>query len=729
MTTYLKNIAVPKKYEEHVDFANEHFGLNEIIKANHYHTPLRAELNDFKSHLEEMPNVSNVVLLCPCDWEFEDVINPLEWTEHSTIECSSCHRVFSESDLQILPELKQTLDTGKLDYFRIQEFNLSKNAITRPVYISAIAPLISYDNNIIIYNDAKSSDSKISIRISELRLILIQSSRKSLKCYYKLNKKIQTLVFNKNDNTFRKSVFLSPLFLNHIQDTVPFASLRNRIFVKNVNYENPAVMSVKSEDLSDDEFELYQNFMNEIANAKNIKFNNSLSPVVNRANISQKHIDIITALNAENVKLFNDATNIDLTKCLHHLSNLYNYSRENVSFDEPVTNFMLKLIGKKEQTSIKTLMKLSFPYASKSNIKKLIKWLAHMLKLISEISTLENNNAALLKLQNLEGALKLLSLLDDPKTVNQVLEFTSQMELDSDDYFKISLFASEFMSNIFKSKSIKGGYGCNKQLRRIYARMVNLSINISDNRYNYDYSNQDVFDGIIRHFDLLNSIKNEDAKKQLKRDFVSFLANQPIKNIKTFESNLISYYAHIKIQSPDLQKRLESNCVKSLNQTKEDIMKFESKSENVTFSIPKRGIEMLILGDILNICVGGRGYQEAVANNDIQIIVANHNQTNDKIVIEYDKAKNAIIQAKSKFNNPLYLIKNDELQRETFDYLRNLTPIVESYDLGKTLPTGFSFNNSRYDQNFIAPVNQEPQHHMEMPEFDVLDLPDLDLPF
>ncbi len=722
MTTYLKNIAVPKKYEEHVDFANEHFGLNEIIKANHYHTPLRSELTDYTATVREIPEISHVALLCPCDWEFEDIINPLKWTEQSSIECSSCHRVFTESDLHILPERKQIIETGRLDYTQQGEFNMSSNVIVRPAFAARDAASFGLSNCAIIYNDVNVSDSKISMRIAELRLHLVQSSRKNLKFYFKLSKRIKTLVFNTNDNTFRRSLFLSPIF-QMIGDNVPITSIRDQIFVQNVNYENPTLNSLKTLDLTDDEFIAYKAFMSEVASAKNITFNTFYPELSKRATISQMHIDIITALNANNVVLFNDATNVDLTKCLHNVSRICNDSRNGYdTFSQPLIAFMLKLIAKKEQTSIKALMKLSFPYASKSNIKKLVKWFSHIFSIVSDLSLLDIRN-----LQRIESTLKCLSVLDDPQLFNQIIDWVLSTDINSNHYDRISLMTSELMySTMMKpSQLVKGGYGFNKQLRKVYARLTRLVFNSSK----IDFAYRDTFEGIVRHVNLINSIKDESSKKQLKRDFVNFLANQPIKSINSFESNLLDYYASIKIQSPELQKKLERNCVKSLNQTKEDIMKFESKSENVTFSIPKRGIEMLILGDILSICVGGRGYQEAVANNDIQIIVANHNQTNDKIVIEYDKAKNAIIQAKSKFNKPLYLIKNDELQRETFDYLRNLTPIVESYDLGKTLPTGFSFNNSRYDQNFIAPVNQEPQPHMEMPEFDVLDLPDLDLPF
>lgn len=729
MTTYLKNIAVPKKYEEHVDFANEHFGLNDIIKANNYHTPLRSELTDYTATVREIPEISHVALLCPCDWEFEDIINPLKWNEQSSIECSSCHRVFTESDLHILPERKQIIETGRLDYTQQGEFNMSSNVIVRPAFAARDAASFGLSNCAIIYNDVNVSDSKISMRIAELRLHLVQSSRKNLKFYFKLSKRIKTLVFNTNDNTFRKSIFLSPIF-QMIGDNVPIASIRDQIFVQNVNYENPTLNSLKTLDLTDDEFIAYKAFMSEVASAKNITFNTFYPELSKRATISQMHIDIITALNANNVVLFNDATNVDLTKCLHNVSRICNDSRNGYdTFSQPLIAFMLKLIAKKEQTSIKALMKLSFPHASKSNIKKLVKWFSYMFSIVPNLHQLDSR-----KELYIESTLKCLSVLDDPQLFNQIIDWsTTSTALKSEHYDRrydsLVLMTSELMYSTMMNPSrlVKGGYGFNKQLRKVYARLTRSAFNSS--KIDFLYHNLDTFNGVIRHVDLINSIKDESSKKQLKRDFVNFLANQPIKSINSFESNLLDYYASIKIQSPELQKKLERNCVKSLNQTKEDIMKFESKSENVTFSIPKRGIEMLILGDILNICVGGRGYQEAVANNDIQIIVANHNQTNDKIVIEYDKAKNAIIQAKSKFNKPLYLIKNDELQRETFDYLRNLTPIVESYDLGKTLPTGFSFNYSRYDQNFIAPVNQEPQHHMEMPEFDVLDLPDLDLPF
>lgn len=721
MTIYLKNIALPKTYNEHVAFANEHFGLNDIIKANNYHTPLRSELTDYSATVRGIPEISHVVLLCPCDWEFEDIINPLKWTKRSSIECSSCHRVFTESDLHILPELKQIIESGRLDYEKQQEFNMSSNVIIRPAFGARDAASFGLSHCAIIYNDVNVSESKISMRIAELRLHLVQSSRKNPKFYFKLSKRIQTLVFNTKDNTFRKSIFLSPIY-QMIGDNVPIAHIRDQIFVKNVNYENPTINSLRDLDLNDDEFKSYKTFMTEVASAKNITFNHFYPELIKRATISQMHINIMTALNANNVVLFNDATNVDITKCLHNVSRIYNDTRNGYYFSQPLIEFMLKLIAKKEQTSIKALMKLSFPYASKSNIKKLVKWFSHIFSIVSDLSLLDIRN-----LQRIESTLKCLSVLDDHQLFNQIIDWALSTDINSNHYDRISLMTTELMYTTMMKPSqlVKGGYGFNKQLRRVYARLTNLVFNSSKIEFAY----QDTFDGIIRHVDLLNSIKDESSKKQLKRDFVNFLTNQPIKSINSFESNLLDYCASIKIQSPDLQKKLESNCVKSLNQTKADIKLFESKSDNVTFSIPKRGIEMLILGDILNICVGGRGYQEAVANNDIQIIVANHNQTNDKIVIEYDKARNSIIQAKSKYNQQLYLTSNDELKRETFDYLRKLTPNVESYDLGKTLPTGFSFKDSRYDQNVIAPVNQEPQHQAEMPDFEILHIPDLDVPF
>lgn len=715
MTTYLKNIALPKTYNEHVAFANEHFGLNDIIMANNYHTPLRSELTDYSTNVHEMPEIAHVALLCPCDWEFEDIINPLEWTEQSSIECSSCHRVFTESDLHILPELKQIIETGRLDYAKQQEFNMSSSVLIRPAFGSFEAASFGLSHCAIIYNDVNVSDSKISMRIAELRLHLVQSSRKNLKFYFKLSKRIQTLVFNTTDNTFRKSIFLSPIY-QMIGDNVPIAPIRDQIFVKNVNYENPTLNSYQVLDLTDEEFKSYKAFMTEVASAKNITFKNFYPELSKRAIISQMHIDIMTALNANNVVLFNDATNVDLTKCLHNISRISNDSHNGYAFARPIISFMLKLINKKEQTSIKALMKLSFPHASKSNIKNLVKWFSQILFAISELSPLE-----ITKVQNIESTLKILSVLDDPQLINQILNWSSTVELNNEQYQRLSLMSSDLMYTTMMKPSqlVKGGYGFNKQLRKVYARLTNLIFNLSKT----DFACQDTFDGVIRHVELINSIKDESSKKQLKRDFVNFLANQPIKSINSFESNLLNYCASIKTQSPELQKQLERNCVKSLNQTKADTKLFESKSDNVTFSIPKRGIEMLILGDILNICVGARGYQEAVANNDIQIIVANHNKTNDKIVIEYDKARNSIIQAKSKYNQPLHLITNDELQRETFDYLRKLTPNVESYDLGKNLPTGFSFKDSRYDQNIMAQLNQEPQHQGEMPEFDFLDVP------
>ena len=314
-----------------------------------------------------------------------------------------------------------------------------------------------------------------------------------------------------------------------------------------------------------------------------------------------------------------------------------------------------------------------------------------MFSTVSNLYQLDGRNVL-----SIESTLKCLSVLDDPQLFNQIIDWPSSVCLESGHYDKRYNRLIEMTSGLIyetmmnPSRLVKGGYGFNKQLRKVYARFTRLLINSSK----IDFAYQDTFDGIVRHVDLINSIKDKSSKKQLKRDFVNFLANQPIKSINSFESNLLDYCASIKIQSPELQKQLERNCVKSLNQTKADIHLFESKSDNVTFSIPKRGVEMLILGDILNICVGGKHYQKAVANNDIQIIVANHNQTNDKIVIEYDKTRRSIIQAKSKYNQPLHLISNDELQRETFDYLRNLTPNVESYDLGKTLPAGFSFKNN-----------------------------------
>lgn len=715
MTKFLKNIALPKTYNEHVAFANEHFGLNDIIKANHYHTPLRSELTDHSANVHEMPEISHVALLCPCDWEFEDTINPLKWTKQSSIECSSCHRVFTESDLHILPELKQIIETGRLDYTKQQEFNTSANVLIRPAFGARDSAAFGFSNCVNIYNDVNVSDSKISMRIAELRLHLVQSSRQNLKFYFKLSKRIQTLVFNTTDNTFRKSIFLSPIY-QMIGDNVPIAPIRDQIFVKNVNYENPTINSYQILDVTDEEFKSYKAFMTKVASAKNITFNNFYPKIEKRATISQMHIDIMTALNANNVVLFNDATNVDITKCLHNISRICNDSRNGYTFNQPLISFMLKLIAKKEQTSIKALMKLSFPYASKSNIKNLVKWFSHILSIVSNLSPID-----MIKVQNIEYTLKILSVLDDPQLFNQIINWSSTVGLDNEGYLTMSLMSADLMHTpmMKPSQLVKGGYGFNKQLRRVYARLTRLAFNSSKIEFTY----QDAFDGVIRHVDLINSIKDESSKKQLKRHFVDFLTTQPIKSINSFESNLIDYCASIKIQSPELQKLLERNCIKSLNQTKADTQLFESKSDNVTFSIPKRGIEMLILGDILNICVGGRGYQEAVANNDIQIIVANHNQTNDKIVIEYDKARNSIIQAKSKYNQPLHLITNDELQRETFDYLRNLTPNVESYDLGQSLPSGFSFKDSRYDQNRIAHDNQEPQPHLEMPEFDLLDLP------
>lgn len=690
MTTYLKNIALPKTYNEHVAFANEHFGLNDIIKANNYHTPLRSELTDYTATVREIPEISHVALLCPCDWEFEDIINPLKWTEQSSIECSSCHRVFTESDLHILPERKQIIETGTLDYTQQGEFNMSSNVIVRPAFGARDAASFGLSHCAIIYNDVNVSDSKISMRIAELRLHLVQSSRKNLKFYFKLSKRIKTLVFNTNDNTFRRSLFLSPIF-QMIGDNVPIASIRDQIFVQNVNYENPTLNSLKTLDLTDDEFIAYKAFMSEVASAKNITFNTFYPELSKRATISQMHIDIITALNANNVALFNDATNVDLTKCLHTFSRIYNDNRNGDTFSQPLIVFMLKLIAKKEQTSIKALMKLSFPHASKSNIKKLVKWFSHMFSTVSNLYQLDGRNVL-----SIESTLKCLSVLDDHQLFNQIIDWPSSVCLESGHYDKRYNRLIEMTSGVIyatmmnPSRLVKGGYGFNKQLRKVYARFTRLLINSSK----IDFAYQDTFDGIVRHVDLINSIKDKSSKKQLNRDFVNFLANQPIKSINSFESNLLDYCASIKIQSPELQKQLERNCVKSLNQTKADIHLFESKSDNVTFSIPKRGVEMLILGDILNICVGGRHYQKAVANNDIQIIVANHNQTNDKIVIEYDKTRQSIIQAKSKYNQPLRFIANDELQRETFDYLRKLTPNVESFDLGQTLPTGFSFKGN-----------------------------------
>ena len=730
-TKLFKNIVLPKTYEESREFY-EHFNFKRRLGNAHYHTPI--DLETVTRHYIDIPaaywNFKPVVLLCPCTFEYTDLIDVENWTAESSIACSACGRIFKEKTLKIYDEIKAK-KKARSQMIHLQSSNghglnelsgdtmlyLSNNSnnnlintlkadLTDPLFIPAFShgelSNPTYRNSLISISDLKNNDHIVSMTILVVTLDLVQTSKTSQKYIHKLSIDRTTLAFNKEDQLFRKSFYNSGRYSQKliknseaITNTIPV--MKNRA--------QSGVIGLSAKDSLDIIFK----FFNDLLKTSSLRGN----PAYFLENITDSGITRITeglhliesfmeALNTPvsanqvietldssvlieymdkvqyallqkicepyqaNLDLLNDAIGYNiLILALKNMKDLKNNQKQ-------IFPFLFELIKGDTYTSIRALLRYKLNL-SKKGVKSFIEFLKSAVEHYNQYGHVLLTHTSMITLTH----------ITDPGVSYAFLRSANESDAyKNDNPFQFGNHWAGNSIRIYQNSFLYTPMGRNyKVAAQNLVNKVILRVVLATPDTNDDvYAVEDLFRELTTVSNRIYGLP-KDIRKPILNEFIKFLETQSVKSIHLCEQAFLRFQTQLAANHKAYAELVKSEHL-NLNQSKADHKTYERQEGETSFTIPEHGFDMYILGETLDICVGGRYYQQAVAKNRTQIVVAS--RENKKVVIEIEKdpkgeSNGTIVQAKTRFNERSQAFK--EMLDDIYAYINHLKLAVRTYDL------------------------------------------------
>lgn len=744
-TKLFKNIELPKTYEESRAFY-EYFNFKRRLGRMHYHTPVCMDAYD---RLMGEINVSNwefrpVILICPCSFEYTDIIDIENWNRNSTITCSNCGRCFSDKNLQIFDEITK-IKKARMDMRKLQESNPFEKTYSNQysnqyfedvkIYNDACSKIIpnlkaeridsifqpafryrdlvevNHKNSLTAICDLKNSDTVVSMTLLTVTLDLIQTSTKIPKYIHKLSINRETLAFNKIDKLFRTSFYQSGRFSRGsslkdmsagIADALPVMTSKVGSGVSGLSIKSllatvgnlstfiartgrlsngypigPAHTHNSNIDRIEDFIHLIEDFTQAIGVpiSANELLISKRGPVYEEFLKSFKYAVLKKCFEPyqANLTLLNDAVSGDILDL-----SIKNFEQN--FFDVPT--FFYNLVKCENYTSIRAFLRQRL-YLSKKGTKT-------FLKIINEwFDQIDNRESS-----HTQSAIVSLANITDPNVsyafmckLRETIAYIHENPYDYGSSWAGSNLRITPNSFIFEKLGRKY-----KQISQLFLNRVFNRIAINNTTSDNVFLAMDTLDNLDRIANRVYSIKN----KSLTSDFINFLESQEVKSIHACEQAILNLDIELASNYDEYSDLIKESHL-DLKQSENDYKTYERVEGQTSFSIPNHGIDMFLLGQSLGICVGGRYYQESVAKNRCQIVVATKNSK--KVVLEIEKNDNTkstesngtVIQAKSKFNETAEAFTDmlDDIKA----YIAHLKLGIRTYDL--TIETKQLQNNGQ----------------------------------
>lgn len=663
----LHNSPLPKTYEDHMALGESAFKFSDVLAEQSFRTnPIT-------------PSNTHVFLLCPCTWESSQMIDIMAWTKDSQVACESCQRVFTDADLNLDVLRRFTSQTTRLT---TEEYNLALGGFRAPTYLDTVVSP-AFDTVTIINNVVQP---RPTLTVDTLTLDLTRASK--TKVYFKLAHFKNTLTFNFERRVLYLSGYRSGTALGDFYRTPVAASTRPVSFVRNVTFSTYLESHLLKYYF--DSMLLSEILMSCLSFQKHVAARLGLTlpqtPKLDRLGdyttntiyshaLFLNHAAIIVAINPENTTLLNDAVGFD---ALDRLSSLFikqfdTCLESSRSIDSPVRiNMvdMLKLVHRPTQTSVRDLVKLRYPNFSKVNVKHFIKHfipqsLLDFDKHLTDDTSVMLFEHALAKIRLRQA----LSLCDQPQVINAILTEQSIAQAPT-----ISRFTS------LEARHAYHPIHARRAFHTFYTRLMLVPRPSGGAEIRNDYSCSDLLRSLDKHFDKLHHIKRACDRKAGYDDLTQFLLKASAKTLSELERKVNDFITAQNVANPALYAILARGSVKSFGYSEQDHTQFEHTVGSTVFSLPKAGVDLVVAGQDLSICVGNDFYQQRVLNNQTRIIFAEDPSLDSKLVIELDVDSNEIKQVKSRFNKPMSRLDNPEVTQNLNNYFSQLKVDINTFD-------------------------------------------------
>lgn len=747
----LENITLPKTYEEFQDFFNTHFKLRQRIARAHYHSAvgMKRQGRMYQDLRGRDWHLNPVVLLCPCTQEFTDVIDVENWTADSTVTCSACGKVYTEKRLKLLDEIQVFVDAkakqialekrdvthanedgfeGEIlspidysnEYNKIASvFHKEIDPLTHPAFAYKDLAWVNYKNTVSAIADLKETDTVISMTAMSLTLDLIQTAKS--KWIYKLSVNRETLAFNKNDHRFRSSFYRSGRYVTDrggflertgkykpaaIADAMPVIQGRPQSGVVGLSMKD-LIYKIKTFSTIFEQcgplkygyvastsqltkagilrltpgLRLMEYFMNRVHAQIDLLPSANPTPTVDTvegllavprgynleafySNIRKKLFQVLFAGANQNITLFSDAANLDFFDLVVYVHEQYHFE---------VNERLHALLTGEQFTSIRKLLKTRLGL-SKRGIKAYF--------------ALARRAGERLRLRRVPFSFFAFAFVGNIKDsalsymfLKHAIEFT--YNVNNIEYG--AGFSGDVLMTVNKSMlSIPLGRKYKEAAHTFFQKVAHRTL-LSDATTSFT-----AFDIISAASTLAERLHQlpRDARKPSLDALIAFYNSQAVHSLKACEQAFIDLQESILDANPAYEALVKADFME-LNQSEDDHKTYERVEGATTFTIPSHGLDMFRLGRELSICVGGNYYQQSVAANRMQIVIAKH--ADKKVVFEIAKpakdpltkapesGNGTIAQAKSKFNRVYNAYP--EMLDDIKAYIAHLKLSVRTYDL------------------------------------------------
>lgn len=755
-TPILENITLPKTYEEFQNFFDTHFKLRQRLARAHYHSVVGMKRHG-RMHQDLAGkdwNFNPVVLLCPCTQEFIDIIPIETWSADSTVTCSACGKVYTEKRLKLLDEINtfkeakakqialEKRDPGyatehilsPIDYSNEYNkiaalFHKPVDPLIRPAFAYKDLPWVNYKNTVSAISDLKETDTVISMTAMTLTLDLMQTSK--TKWIYKLSVNRETLAFNKVDRHFRSSYYRSGRYITDrggfltrtgkyqpaaVADAMPVIQGRPQsgvvgLSMKDLIYKIKTFATIfeqcgplKSGQVASTSqltksgiarlapgLRLMETFMSRvhaqfdslpdahIDNEPTMDTVDALLTAPRGYNVEafysamrKKLFQVLYVDASQNITLFSDAANIDFfSLCI--------YGHEQYLFD--INERLHALLTGEQFTSIRTLLKTRLGL-SKRGIKAYI--------------SLIRRTGERLRLGRIPYSFFAFAFVDDIKDSALSYAFLKDANAFADDAEIYPRnygegFSGDIIMTVNKSMlTAPLGRKYKIAASRFYHKLVHRTLLSTMNE---SYQAFDIISAASTLSERLHQLPRDIRRPSVKA-LVDFFNTQAVGSLRACEKAFIDLQEVILNSNPAYEALVKADFME-LNQSEADHKTYERVEGNTRFTIPNHGLDMFRLGRELSICVGGNYYQQSVAANRMQIVIAKH--ADKKVVFEIAKpakdpltkspesGNGTVAQAKSKFNRvyDAYPEMLDDIKA----YIAHLKLSVQTSDLPKEFLT------------------------------------------
>lgn len=749
-TPLLENITLPKTYEEFQAFFDTHFKLRQRLARAHYHSAVGMKRQG-RMHQDLAGkdwNFNPVVLLCPCTQEFTDVIPIETWTADSTVTCSACGKVYTEKRLKLLDEIKVFVDAkakqielekrnpayatehilSPIDYSN--EYNKIATLFHKPIdplVVPAFAykdlSWVNYKNTVSTVDDLKESDTVISMTAMSLTLDLMQTAK--AKWIYKLSINRETLAFNKNDRHFRSSYYRSGRYVTDrggylartgkyqpaaLTDAMPVIQGRPQSGVVGLSMKD-LISKIKTFATIFEQcgplksgyvastsqltksgivrltpgLRLMEAFMNRvhaqfdslpdahIDNAPTMDTVDALLADPRGYNVEafysamrKKLFQVLYAGAEQNITLFSDAANLDFFRLCVYLHEQYHFE---------VNKKLYELFIGEQFTSIRTFLK------QRLNLSK------RGMKAYLALASLTGERLRLGRIPYSFFAFAFVDTIKDPALSYTFLKdaMTSIDYLDANPFEYGAGFSGDVFMTITNGMLVAPlGRKYRLAASRFYHKLVHRTLLSTMSE---SYVTSDIISAASTLAESLHQLPRAERQASLNA-LISFFNTQAVGSLHACEQAFIALQDDLLDTNPAYEALVKADFME-LNQSEADRKTYERVEGNTCFTIPNHGLDMFRLGRELSICVGGNYYQQSVAANRMQIVIAKH--ADKKVVFEIAKpakdpltkapesGNGTIAQAKSKFNR----IYNayPEMLDDIKAYIAHLKLSVRTYDL------------------------------------------------